>query len=95
MKFAIIIHHSTDIEQIKKVQDAHRVYLRGLLDGGQLCAAGPLTDERGALWVCNADTAEIAEDFVKRDPSTAAGVFVTWDVYPLAYWSAKAAKGER
>jgi len=54
-----------------------------------------MSDDRGALWVFDAETIDKAEEVVKNDPSTAAGVFAKCQIHPLAYWSAKAAKGER
>lgn len=92
MQCAAIIEHLNDQDKIKAVGPAHRTYLRGLLESGRLCAAGPLSDEAGALWVYEADTAVEAEQMIKDDPSTAAGVFVKWQLYPLAYWSATAYK---
>ena len=92
MKFALIIEYG-ERDMVKAVASAHRTYLRGLLEGGQLFAAGPLTEDGGALWVLEAETPEQAEEIVRGDPSHAAGAFVKRQVHPLAYWSAKACKG--
>ena len=93
MKVAAIIEYNGNKEQVKAIHQAHREYLRQFLENGQLCAAGPLADDTGALWVLKVDTVEEAEKIVKGDPFVAAGVMVSWRIRPLAYWSAQAAKG--
>lgn len=93
MKFAAIIEYSLDKKAVKDVFPEHRKYLRSLLEGGQLFGAGPLADNAGALWVVEAETLEHAEQLIRDDPSHAAKVFVKWQIHPLAYWSAKEAKG--
>ena len=35
-----------------------------------------------------------AEALIRADPFFAAGVIVGWQIFPLAYWSAQAARGE-
>ena len=95
MKFAAIIESAQDNDQVKALHPAHRTYLRRFLENGQLCAAGPFTDDAGALWVLDAENAEAVEEIVKGDPYVAAGVIVGWKVRPLAYWSAQEAKGAR
>ena len=50
MKFAAIIEHGADKERLKVTHPAHRVYLRTFIDNGQLRAAGPFSDDAGALW---------------------------------------------
>ncbi len=93
MKFAALIHHDPKRGDVRAVFPEHRRYLRSLLEGGQLLAAGPLTDDAGALWIFEAETPEAAAAMIRADPSHAAGVFLKWKIHPLAYWSAKAAKG--
>ncbi len=93
MKFAAIIEYGEDKESIEAFGPAHRTYLRGLLASGRLVAAGPFADDAGALWVYEAETREAAEALLRDDPYTAAGVFATWRIRPMAYWSAKAHKG--
>ncbi len=95
MKFAAIIEYGADKDGLKANHPAHRVYLRTFLDSGQLRAAGPFADDAGALWVLDADTAEAAAEIVKADPLVDAGVITGWRLRPLAYWSAKEAKGAR
>jgi uncharacterized protein YciI len=52
-------------------------------------------DDAGALWLLDADTAEAAEEIVKRDPIVNAGIFTSWLIRPIADWSAQEAKGSR
>ena len=49
---------------------------------GKLAAAGPFTDDTGALIVYEADTLEQAESLLKADPFHAGGVFVRWTLRP-------------
>ncbi|GAB3928658.1 hypothetical protein GCM10029976_026880 [Kribbella albertanoniae] len=60
------------------VRPAHREYLNELKEAGKLVAAGPFTDQTGALLVYDvADEAEL-RDILAKDPYTPA------DVYQLA-----------
>ena len=60
----------------------HRQYLTGLKEKGQLAAAGPFTDDSGALIVYEAATREEAESFVQADPFNKAGIFVKYVIRP-------------
>ena len=82
MKFAAVIEYIADKEKIHALRPTHRQYLAGLLEKGQLVAAGPLTDDSGALIVYEAPTPEAAEALLKGDPFHAAGVFVSWKLRP-------------
>ncbi len=93
MKFAALIHHALSRGDVRAVFPDHRRYLRSLLEGGQLLAAGPLANDAGALWFLEAETPEAAEVMIRADPSHAARVFLKREIHPLARWSAKAAKG--
>ncbi len=95
MKFAALIEYNQNQDQVKALHSAHREYLRGFLENGQLRAAGPFTEAAGALWVLDAETMEAAEAIAKGDPYVAAGVIVSWQVRALAYWSAQEAKGAK
>lgn len=92
--FVAIIEYG-DTEKVKALHPVHREYLRQFLENGQLRAAGPFADDEGALWVLDAETAEAAEKIVKGDPYVEAGAIVSWQIRPLAYWSAQQAKGSR
>ena len=95
MKFVAIIEYGEDKARLTSNHPAHRAYLRTFLDNGQLWAAGPFADEAGALWVLDVDSKEAADQIVKGDPLVEAGVTTSWNIRPLAYWSAKEAKGAR
>ena len=82
MKFAAVIEYSQDREKTEAARPAHRQYLLGLRDRGQLAAAGPFTDSPGALIVYEAGSAEEAEKLLRADPFHAAGVFVRWQIRP-------------
>jgi uncharacterized protein len=91
MKFAAFIEDNRDEEQIKATFTAHRQYLRTFLESGQLLAAGPFTDNGGALNIDEAESLDQVEGWLRGDPFHAAGVTVKWRIPPLAYWSPKAA----
>ena len=93
MKLAAFIHHGANGEDVRAAFPGDRRYLRSLLDGGQLLAAGPLANDAGALWIVEAETPEAAETMIRADPSYATGAFLKWEIHPPAYWSAEAAKG--
>ena len=95
MQFVAIIEYGGDKGALKASHSIHRTYLRNFLENGQLRAAGPFADEAGALWVLEADTAQAADTIVKDDPLVAASVITSWEIRPLAYWSAQEAKGAR
>lgn len=95
MKFAAIIEYGGDKDSLRAIHPAHRAYLRTFLENGQLRAAGPFADDAGALWVLDADTAEMAAEIVEGDPFVQAGVITSWKIRPIAYWSAQEAKGAR
>ena len=95
MKYAAIIEYGADKDRLKATHAAHRVYLRTFLENGQLRAAGPFSDDAGALWVLDAESAEQAEEIVRGDPLVEAGVISSWTIRPIAYWSAQEAKGAK
>ena len=93
MKVAAILEYLADRGKVKANFAEHRAYLRTFLENGQLRAAGPFAGDAGALWVLEVETVEDAEEIVKGDPFVAAGVVVSWQIRPFAYWSAQEAKG--
>ena len=65
------------------VRPAHREYLTELRAAGKLVAAGPFTDETGALLVYDvADEAEL-RDILAKDPYTPADIY---EIATLAEW---------
>ncbi len=66
-----------------EVRPAHRDYLTSLKEAGKLVAAGPFTDQTGALLVYDvADEAEL-RDILAKDPYTPANVY---EIATLAEW---------
>jgi uncharacterized protein YciI len=82
MKYAAVIEYLQDKATVEAARPAHRAYLTGLLEKGQLFASGPFEDGYGALIVYEADSPEAAEALMTADPFHAAGVFVRWTVRP-------------
>jgi uncharacterized protein YciI len=82
MKFAAIIEYSQDKTKIAEVRPAHRQYLAGLKERGQLAASGPFTDDSGALIVYEASSPEEAESFLKGDPFNKSGIFLQYRLRP-------------
>jgi uncharacterized protein YciI len=72
-----------ETERRMEVRPAHREYLTELKSTGKLVAAGPFTDQTGALLVYDvADEAEL-RDILAKDPYTAANVY---EIATLAEW---------
>jgi hypothetical protein len=82
MKFAAIIEYTQDRELVQSIRPTHRQYLTSLRDSGRLVAAGPFTDDSGALIVYEAATKEEAEALIKADPFHANGIFLRWQLRP-------------
>jgi uncharacterized protein len=82
MKFAAIIEYSQDKTKVTANRPAHRQYLSGLRERGQLVASGPFTDESGALIIYEAASLEEAEKLLKEDPFCKNGVFLTHKMRP-------------
>lgn len=82
MKFAAIIEYTPDTAKVQTVRPVHRQYLTSLKERGQLVAAGPFTDDSGALIIYEAASREDAEKLVQGDPFCQNGIFVTWQLRP-------------
>ena len=82
MKFAAIIEYLKDTQKVGEIRPAHRQYLGGLLANGNLVAAGPFTDDSGALIIYEAKTREEAESFIQNDPFHLAGIFLNYQLRP-------------
>jgi uncharacterized protein len=59
-----------------------RGYLAGLRDSGKLALSGGFTDHRGGLNIFVADSAEEVDAWLKADPYTTGGIFVSWEIRP-------------
>jgi uncharacterized protein YciI len=82
MKFAAIIEYSQDKAKIAEIRPTHRQYLGQLKANGQLAAAGPFTDDSGALIIYEAASKEDAEKLLQGDPFHANGIFLRWQLRP-------------
>jgi uncharacterized protein len=82
MKIAVIVQYTTDASLIAKVRPAHRQYLTGVFEQGKLAISGPFTDDRGALMVYEAASADEVEAMIAQDPFAQNGVFLSWELRP-------------
>ena len=82
MKFAAVFTYPADKERIQQARPEHRQYLGGLREQGKLAAAGPFTDDSGALIVYEAGSKEEAESFLKADPFNQNGIFLKYQIRP-------------
>jgi uncharacterized protein len=82
MKYANFIRYVDDQDAIAAIRPAHRAYLAGLLTEGKLAAAGPFANGAGALFIYEADSAQVAEEFAAKDPYTIGGVIKEHTIEP-------------
>jgi uncharacterized protein YciI len=82
MKFANYIRYVEDQDAVAAIRPTHRAYLHGLLERGQLAAAGPFADGSGALFIYEADDIETAHGLAKADPYTLGGVIEQQTITP-------------
>jgi uncharacterized protein YciI len=82
MKFAAIIEYLQDKNKVSEIRPAHRAYLTGLKEKGQIAATGPFTDDTGALIIYEANSKEEAEKLIKADPFCQNGIFLKWQLRP-------------
>jgi len=81
MKFAAFIGYENQ-ERIAEVRSAHRAYLASLKENGKLWAAGPFTDDSGALIIYEVESEADVKEIIDDDPFHEAGVFSTYIVRP-------------
>ena len=93
MKFMAVLEYGPDKQKVNSLHDVHRQHLRKFLENGQLFGAGPLADDAGAVWILEAQDADAAQSIIQENPYFEQGVITHTEVRPLAYWSAKEAKG--
>jgi uncharacterized protein len=82
MKFPAVIEYTADKAKIAEIRPLHRQYLATLQEKGQLAAAGPFTDDSGALIIYEAGTREEAEALLKADPFNQNGIFASFQLRP-------------
>jgi uncharacterized protein YciI len=87
MYAVVIVRYRQPIEEILKVQDPHRAYLRRLKAEGTLIAAGPQDPRFGGVFLLRVpdESAQAALDAVRdNDPFYQAGVaqyeLIRWNV---------------
>ena len=82
MKYLAHVAYTTDAARIAAHRPAHREYLTGLLPQGKLIAAGPFTDDSGAVFIYETDSAEAAAALLAADPFSVNGVITSSAVKP-------------
>ena len=85
MKYAAVIEYLQDRERVALLRPTHRQYLAELRQRGHVAAAGPFTDDSGALIIYEAASLEEAEALLKADPFAQNGIFVRYQFRP---WNA-------
>lgn len=82
MKFAAVFTYPDDTARIQQARPEHRTYLGGLREQGKLAAAGPFTDDSGALIIYEAESEAEARGLIEADPFHKAGVFAKVELRP-------------
>ena len=82
MKYLAHVGYTNDATRIAAHRPAHRQYLAGLLQQGKLIAAGPYTDDSGAVFIYEADSDQAAAALLAGDPFSINGVIVNPAVKP-------------
>jgi uncharacterized protein YciI len=87
MYAVVIVRYRQPLEDVIKVQEPHRAYLRQLKDDGVLIAAGPMDPRSGGMFLLRVpdDNPRASLDAVRdNDPYYAAGVaqyeLIPWNV---------------
>jgi uncharacterized protein len=76
MSFFVLEYRYGDLDARARVRPDHLAYLQSLLEKGTVVLAGPVGDGSGAMMVLSVGSRQEAEDIVKGDPYTVAGVGV-------------------
>ena len=82
MKFANYIRYVEDQDAVAAIRPAHRAHLHGLLEGGQLAAAGPFADGSGALFIYEAGDIGMTRSLAEADPYTLGGLIKQQTIAP-------------
>jgi uncharacterized protein YciI len=82
MKYVGYVAYTKDATKIAAHRPSHRQYLTSLLGQGKLLAAGPFTDDSGALFIYEADSPEAAAQLLAGDPFSTSGVIVSSELNP-------------
>lgn len=82
MIYAVLYDYTRSTEKIAQVRPAHRHHLTKLLESGNLLAAGPCTDDSGALIIYQAEDETQLRTFIHDDPFHREGIFLRWQIRP-------------
>jgi uncharacterized protein YciI len=82
MKCLGYVAYTKDAAKIAAHRPSHRQYLSSLLERGKLLAAGPFTDDSGALFIYEADSVEAAAQLLAGDPFSVNGVITSAEIKP-------------
>jgi uncharacterized protein len=90
MTFFVLEYRYADPDARARVRPEHLAYMQSLAQEGTVVLAGPVGDGSGAMVVLRVDSEEEAQQIVKDDPYTAAGVGADhvlrpWNVVILAH----------
>lgn len=72
--YVILITYTVSVDEINKVVDSHREYLKQWYLSGNLLASGPREPKVGGIIIGRFDSLESAIDFTKCDPYRKNGV---------------------
>jgi len=77
MKFSSYIEYVTEPAKIAALRPDHRDYLSELFKQGKLLAAGPFSDDSGALFIYEAGNLDDVLTMIADDPFAIGGVFAS------------------
>lgn len=72
--YVVQLAYGEDRQRRMEVRPSHREYCKALADRGVLLAAGPYTDDSGAMLIYSAADAEELQEILQADPYTEAEV---------------------
>ena len=76
MSFFVLEYRYADLDARARIRPDHLAYVQSLHEQGTVVLAGPVGDGSGAMMVLRVGSQQEAQDIVKGDPYTAAGVGV-------------------
>jgi len=76
LSFFVLEYRYADLDARARIRPDHLAYVQSLHEQGTVVLAGPVGDGSGAMMVLRVGSQEEAEDIVRGDPYTAAGVGV-------------------
>lgn len=82
MKYAVVFTYPPVPEAIQQTRPEHRRYLGSLREQGKLVAAGPFSEDKGALIIYEADSEAATTRLIQDDPFYKAGVFAQYTIHP-------------